>query len=174
MVLDIGANDGSFSLTASPYASSVVSIDRDDRVVDMFYLSQRGKASNILPLVLDITDPSPGRGWLNRECAPFLQRVNPDIVLCLALLHHLVISNSIPIDSVVDMLASFKAQVILEVPAMSDPMVQILLAKKAHQSDFVERYGTDDLYRAIESQFVIRQRVEIGTRTLLHLEVRGS
>jgi hypothetical protein len=72
------------------------------------------------------------------------------------------------------MLASFKAQVILEVPAMSDPMVQILLAKKAHQSDFVERYGTDDLYRAIESQFVIRQRVEIGTRTLLHLEVRGS
>ena len=174
MVLDIGANDGSFSLTVSPYASSVVSIDRDDRVVNLFYSSQREKANNILPLVVDIADPSPGRGWLNRECAPFLQRVNPDVVLCLALLHHLVISNSIPIDSVVDMLASFEAEVILEVPAMSDPMVQTLLAKKAHQSDFLERYRTDDLYRAIESQFVIRQKVEIGTRTLLHLEVRGS
>ena len=174
MVLDIGANDGSFSLTVSPYASSVVSIDRDDRVVNLFYSSQREKANNILPLVVDIADPSPGRGWLNRECAPFLQRVNPDVVLCLALLHHLVISNSIPIDSIVDMLASFSAEVILEVPAMSDPMVQTLLAKKAHQSDFLERYRTDDLYRSIESQFVIRQKVEIGTRTLLHLEVRDS
>jgi len=174
VVLDIGANDGSFSLTASPYAVYVVSIDRDDRVVNQFYISQRGKFSNILPLVVDIVDPSPGRGWLNRECAPFLQRVNPDIVLCLALLHHLVISNSIPIDSIVDMLASFGAEVILEVPAMSDPMVQILLAKKAHRLDFVQRYRTDELYRAIESRFVIRQRVEIGTRTLLHLEVLGS
>ena len=146
----------------------------EDGYVNQFYLSQRENVSNILPLVVDIADPSPGRGWLNRECAPFLQRVNPDVVLCLALLHHLVISNSIPIDSIVDMLASFSAEVILEVPAMSDPMVQTLLAKKAHQSDFLERYRTDDLYRAIESQFVIRQKVEIGTRTLLHLEVRGS
>ena len=174
VVLDMGANDGSFSLTASPYATSVVSIDQDDRVVNQFYVSQREKFSNILPLVVDIVDPSPGRGWLNRECAPFLQRINPDIVLCLALIHHLVISNSIPIDSIVDMLASFSAEIILEVPAMSDPMVQILLAKKAHRPDFVQRYQTDELYRAIESRFVIRQRVEIGTRTLLHLEVCGS
>ena len=174
MVLDIGANDGSFSLTASPYASSVVSIDRDDQVVNRFYASNRQKAANILPLVVDITDPSPGRGWLNRECAPFLQRINPDIVFCLALLHHLVISNSIPVDSVVDMLASFTAEVILEVPTMSDPMVQILLSRKSHVSDFVDRYRIDDVYRAIESQFVILQRVEIGTRTLLHLAIRSS
>jgi len=173
IVLDIGANDGSFSLDASPYASSVVSIDRDDQVVNLFYASQREKVTNILPLVVDITDPSPGRGWLNRECAPFLQRINPDVVLCLALLHHLVISNSIPVDLVVEMLASFAAEVVLEVPAMSDPMVQMLLSKKSHQLDFVERYRSDEVYRTIESRFVIRQRVEIGTRTLLHLEPLG-
>ena len=172
-ILDIGTNDGVFAKAAAPYADLVVAIDNDDAVVDSLYLSLRESGRNILPLVIDITDPAGGRGWANVERPPFLQRVSPDLVLCLAVVHHLVISASIPPEMVVSFLRSLDAEVILEIPSIDDPMVNLLLEQKANAVDYRHRYDASRLSRALDLEFMTRRRVEIGTRSLLHLIPRS-
>ncbi len=169
LVLDIGANDGAFSEAVAPFADYVVAVDSDDAVIDNLYASLKGSNKNILPLVVDITDPASGRGWANTERQPFFQRVRPDLVLFLAVIHHLVISSSIPPELIAGFLRSLDADVVMEIPAISDPMVSLLLEQKAHPDDYRERYDGARINRALESQFEIRRRQEIDSRLMLHL-----
>ena len=102
-VLDLGANDGHFSRVAlQAGAASVVAVDSDDLVVDRLYRDLRREGERrVLPLVLDLSDPSPGLGWRSRERLPFVERVRPDLVLCLAVVHHLALTNNVPLDEIV-------------------------------------------------------------------------
>jgi SAM-dependent methyltransferase len=172
LVLDVGANDGAFSEAVAPFADYVVAIDSDDAVIDSLYSSLKDSGKNILPLVVDITDPASGRGWANKERQPFLQRVQPDLVLFLAVIHHLVISSSIPPELVAELLRSLNADVVIEIPSLSDPMVSLLLEQKAHADDYRDRYDGARITRALENRFEIRRREEIGTRSILHLVPR--
>lgn len=172
LVLDIGANDGAFSEAVAPFADYVVAVDSDDAVIDNFYSSLKGSGKNILPLVVDITDPAGGRGWGNTERQPFFQRVQPDLVLCLAVIHHLVISESIPPELVAELLRSLDADVVLEIPSLDDPMVGLLLEQKMNLKDYRDRYDGARITRALENRFEIRRRVQIGTRSILHLVPR--
>jgi SAM-dependent methyltransferase len=172
LVLDIGANDGAFSEAVAPFADYVVAVDSDDAVIDNLYSSLKGSGKNILPLVVDITDPAGGRGWGNTERQPFFQRVKPDLVLCLAVIHHLVISESIPPELVAELLRSLDADVVLEIPSLDDPMVGLLLEQKMNLKDYRDRYDGARITRALENRFEIRRRVQIGTRSILHLVPR--
>ena len=172
LVLDIGANDGAFSEAVAPFADYVVAVDSDDAVIDNLYSSLKESGKNILPLVVDITDPAGGRGWGNTERQPFFQRVQPDLVLCLALIHHLVISESIPPELVAELLRSLDADVVLEIPSLDDPMVALLLEQKMNLNDYRDRYDGARITRALENRFEIRRRVQIGTRSILHLVPR--
>ena len=169
LVLDVGANDGTFSEAVAPFADYVVAVDSDDAVIDNLYSSLKDSGKNILPLVLDIADPSSGRGWANTERQPFFRRVQPDLVLFLAVIHHLVISASIPAELVVEFLRSLGADVILEIPSLNDPMVSLLLEQKANAEDYRDRYDDAMITRSLENRFEIRRREEIGTRSILHL-----
>ena len=169
LVLDIGANDGAFSEAVAPFADHVVAVDSDDAVIDNLYSSLKGSGKNILPLVVDITDPTAGRGWGNTERQPFFQRVQPDLGLCLAVIHHLVSSESIPPELVAELLRSIDADVVLEIPSLDDPMVGLLLEQKMNLKDYRDRYDGARITRALENRFEIRRRVQIGTRSLLHL-----
>ena len=172
LVLDIGANDGAFSEAVAPFVDQVVAVDSDDAVVDNLYLSLRDSDKNILPLVVDITDPAGGRGWGNAERLPFFERIKPDLVLCLAVIHHLVISASIPPELVADFLRSLDAGVVLEIPSLDDPMVGLLLGQKTNPDDYRERYDGARISRAFENRFEVRRREEIGARSILHLTPR--
>ena len=172
LVLDIGANDGAFSEAVAPFADQVVAVDSDDTVIDNLYSSLKGSGNKILPLVVDISDPAGGRGWATTERLPFLQRVQPDLVLCLAVIHHLVVSASIPPELVVGFLRSMAADVILEIPSIDDPMVTLLLDQKTNVGDYLERYDGNRISQALDREFVTVRREEIGTRTLLHLTPR--
>ncbi len=172
LVLDIGANDGTFSKVVAPFADYVIAIDSDDAVIDSLYCSLKGSGKNILPLVVDIADPSGGRGWANKERQSFFQRVRPDLVLCLAVIHHLVISASIPPELVVGFLHSLQADLILEIPAMNDPMVALLLEQKTDADDYRDRYDGARITELLEDHFEVRQREEIDTRSILHLTPR--
>jgi hypothetical protein len=121
---------------------------------------------------VDITDPAGGRGWGNAERLPFFERIKPDLVLCLAVIHHLVISASIPPELVADFLRSLDAGVVLEIPSLDDPMVGLLLKQKTNADDYRERYDGARISRAFENRFEVRRREEIGTRSILHLTPR--
>ena len=109
MVLDLGANDGRFSRVAvDAGASLAVAVDGDHLVVDHLYRALRAEGERrILPLVLDLADPSPALGWRSRERPSFVERVRPDLVLCLAVIHHLALSNTVPFDEIVAFLHDF-------------------------------------------------------------------
>ena len=80
--------------------------------------------------MLDLADPSPALGWRTLERPSFVERVRPDLVLCLAVIHHLALSNTVPFDEIVAFLHDFGAPLVVEMPHRDDPMAARLLARK--------------------------------------------
>ena len=174
LVLDLGANDGLFSLLAAEHgATRVVAADFDHLVVDRLYrhLRETGE-TRILPIVLDLVNPSPGAGWRSRERRSFVDRVRPDLVLCLAVVHHLALTNTIPLDEIVDFLAEFGANLVVEFPHPDDPMVSRLMGHK--RPGLFDHYTRDNWERSLDRKFSVSQREVLGTRTLYRCSLRSS
>ncbi len=131
-VLDLGCNTGEFSLLASSHAQQVIALDADPDSVNKLYLHCRGHGiSRILPLVSDLTNPSPGLGWNHAERASLLDRCKAECILALALIHHLCLTKNIPFAHIFNLFARLKARhVIIEFVPKSDPMVKELLANR--------------------------------------------
>lgn len=170
LVLDLGANDGEYSLLAAEHADHVVAVDGDEAVVDRLYRRLRAEGrDDVLPLVMDLTDPSGGLGWRNRERAPFVDRVAPDLTLALALVHHLAVGANIPLPQVVAWLTGFAARggrLVVEFVHPDDPMVQRLLADKP--PGLFDDYRRD-AFEALLAERCTVERTETlpsGTRTL--------
>ncbi len=170
-VWDVGANDGYFSRLAAETAGYVLALDADDVILDELYrsLSATG-ADNVLPMVQDLADPSPGIGWRGLERPPLVDRSSPDLVLCLAVIHHLVIGRNIPMRAFVDWLADLGARVILEFVSPDDPMVGDLTLNKKPR-EIHRDYNETDLRRYLDGRFVIEREDELpgGTRRLFAL-----
>jgi len=173
IIWDVGCNDGRFSELVADDCDRVVAFDGDHLVVDLLYrrLAQAGER-RILPLVVDLTDPSPGLGWANRERAPFLERNRPDLVLALAVIHHVVISGNVPVPAALDLFAGLGGELVLEIPTERDPMVRRLLRGK--RAGVHDDYRLDVIEPAIEARFAVRRRVDLpsGTRVLFELAPR--
>jgi hypothetical protein len=173
-VWDLGCNDGRFSRIAAGHADHVVAVDGDEGIVEVLYRRLRDEGRrDILPLAVDLTDPSPDRGWQGRERRTLEARGLPDLVLCLALIHHVVITANVPIASFVDWLRSLDAALVLELPLPHDPMVQKLLAGK--RDGLHADYGRETLERALRERFEIERTEELaaGTRVLYFARPRG-
>ncbi len=135
LVWDLGCNTGSFSKLCSKYSDYVIAVDSDEPSVDSLYneLSKSGEYSNILPLVSDLANMSPGNGWNGKERRRLEERGKPDIILCLALIHHVRLSSNIPLELFFDWLASLEAEVVIEFVDRNDEMVEKLLMNKKEQ-----------------------------------------
>ncbi|MBI4296308.1 MAG: SAM-dependent methyltransferase [Chloroflexi bacterium] len=130
-VWDIGANTGEFSRLASTRGIPTVSMDVDPAAVERDYLEcVRRRETNILPLVVDLTNPSPGIGWGNEERMSLVERGPVDAAMALALVHHLVISNNTPFGRVALFFSRICDWLIIEFVPKSDPQVQKLLATR--------------------------------------------
>lgn len=173
-VLDLGANDGHFSRIAlEAGAGSVTAVDSDHLVVDRLYRQLREQGERrILPLVVNLADPSPALGWRSRERPSFVERMRPDLVLCLAVVHHLALTNNVPLDEIVALLADFDAPVVVEFPHRDDVMATRLLARK--RTGLFDAYDVANWERAVEQRFVIdeRQSLPTGTRTIYRCRPR--
>jgi hypothetical protein len=174
LVLDLGANDGRFTRVAlDAGAKAAIAADVDDLVVDQLYRAAREQRDErILPLVLDLTNPSPALGWRLRERLSFTERVRPDLVLCLAVVHHLALTGTVPLDEVVAMLADFAAPVVVEFPHRDDPMAARLLARK--RTGLFDAYDLPPWEAALDRRFGVVRRTELpsGTRTLYYCRPR--
>jgi hypothetical protein len=154
---DLGTNDGRFARVLD--ADAVVAVDGDERVVGELYAALRSEGSRtILPLVVDLADASPDRGWRGLE--------RRSLVLCLALVHHLAIGRNVPFAELVGWLRSLEARLVIEFADRDDPMVQRLLAAKRAETH--ESYDRDGFERALCRDFELERREQLasGTRTL--------
>lgn len=127
-VWDMGANNGSFSMLASEMGVPAVAFDIDPAAVELNYREsvKRGDVF-MLPLLLDLTNPSPALGWANSERSSILERGPADCVMALALIHHLAIGNNLPFGHIAEFMARCGRHLIIEFVPKSDSQVQRLL-----------------------------------------------
>jgi SAM-dependent methyltransferase len=168
-VWDIGCNTGTFSRICSEFCKQVISVDGDHDAVEKLYLSEKTKQdSNILPLVMNLANISPAQGWAGRERLAFDQRKKPDLVLCLALVHHMRISSNIPNALFLEWLRSLDADVVIEFVNREDEMVVKLLTNKKEQ---YEDYNLDRFIAETQTFFHIKDRAPLkgGKREIFFL-----
>lgn len=165
-VWDLGANTGIFSRIASKKGIPTVSFDFDPLATENNYLQcLRDKETCLLPLVIDLTNPSPGIGWKNEERISLLERGPADTVFAFALIHHLAISNNIPLDELADFFNRICKTLIIEFIPKSDSQVKKLLSAR---EDIFPNYTQSDFEREFNKYFSIRDSVKIrdSERTL--------
>jgi ribosomal protein L11 methylase PrmA len=173
-VLDIGANTGEFSARAAAAGASVVAIDTDEAAVNnMLHAAERNKHS-ILPLVGDFANPSPAVGWSNRERASFLSRAERrfDVVMLLAVVHHLRVTCGVPLAQIVRLVADLtRHAIIIEHVPVEDPMFKRLSR------------GRDELYadcqrsefeRALRAKFDLEKSQELPNGRTLYLATKRA
>ena len=174
IIVDLGCNDGEFSEAVLPHADYVVAVDSDPLVVDLLYrrLSEKGE-ERILPLTMNLADPSPGLGWRSIERKPFLGRQPVDLVLALALVHHLSISNNVPLTDVIAMFADLGGDLVVEFPTPEDPKVQKLLRNK--RAGLHDGYTRKNFEEALALEFDVADTLQLdgGTRWLYFATARG-
>jgi hypothetical protein len=170
-VWDLGANTGRFSRIAAAGGAFTVSIDADPGVVEASYREAARDGSGVLPLVMDLTDPSPRHGWAHRERMSLADRGPADLVMVLALVHHLAIGNNVPLPSLVTWLAELGRWALVEFVPKSDPQVREMLALR---EDVFPGYTEDGFRAAAEErlELIRREPIEASGRSLYLLRRR--
>jgi hypothetical protein len=159
LVWDLGANNGVFSRVAGEGGAYVVSSDIDPAAVEQNYRQMKSeKTENLLPLLLDLTNPSPSIGWANEERDSFGARGPADMVLALALIHHLAISNNVPLPQVADFFANLGKWLVIEFVPKPDSQVQKLLVSR---EDIFPTYTREGFEAAFRQRFKICESVNV-------------
>jgi hypothetical protein len=169
LVWDIGANNGRYSRIAAEGAQTVLAVDADQGPVELLYRDLRDEGNaQILPLTMNLADPSPGLGWRGLERKSMAERGKPDLVLALALVHHMAISANVPVREFIDWLASLGCALVIEFPTREDPMVKKLLAPK--RDGLHSDYELEFFERSLREAFEVErsERLESGTRVLYY------
>ncbi|MCH8876645.1 MAG: SAM-dependent methyltransferase [Chloroflexi bacterium] len=159
-VWDLGANVGSFSRLASERGIQTVAFDLDPGAVELNYLRVRDEGeTHLLPLVMDLTNPSPALGWDHRERASLEQRGPTRAIFALALEHHLAISNNVPLEKLARFLARLGDSLLIEFIPKEDPQVQRLLVNR---EDIFTEYHREGFEAAFGSHFDILRSDPVG------------
>lgn len=160
VVWDLGANVGVYSRLAAQIGSRVVAWDVDPAAVERHWRAvSRDRIANVLPLVLDLTNPSPGIGWALAERASLTDRADADVVMALALVHHLAIARNVPLPLVAAFLARLGTELILEFVPKDDPMVRRLLATRR---DVFHDYSVEGLRSAFALHYEVIEEVPVA------------
>ena len=168
LVHDLGANNGHFSRIACKLGYQTIAWDIDPVAVEKNYeVLKQEKRTDLLPLLLDLTNPSGAIGWSSAERDSFMQRAQNDIVLALALVHHLAISNNVPLLMIADFMAGLAQHLLIEFIPKSDSQVRRLLANR---TDIFSDYTEEGFESAFSSVFEIAKRETIqGSERSLYL-----
>lgn len=171
-VLDIGANTGTYSLLAANEGAEVVALDNDSAALEVLWRSAMAQNKPVTPLVANIARPTPAAGWRNREHLSLLDRLTGkfDFVFLLAVIHHLILREQLPLAHIASLCASLTRRwLLLEWVPPSDPMFQEWLRGR---DDLYGHLDEDDLKRAFSPFFTVIDRVQLGNGRVLFLFVR--
>jgi len=158
-VWDMGANNGLFSRLASNNKILTIAFDIDPACVELNYreILQR-KEQYLLPILMDLTNPSPGIGWQNEERDSLIGRGPADTVLVLALIHHLAVSNNVPLDRIAEFFSKICSSLIIEFVPKGDSQVQKLLMNR---KDIFDEYDEEHFEIFFKQYFTIIQKEPI-------------
>jgi ribosomal protein L11 methylase PrmA len=165
-VWDLGANDGTFSRIASGRGAFTVSFDLDQVAVEKNYRSVRESGERrLLPLLIDLSNPSPALGWAHTERLSLAERGPADVALALGLVHHLAIGNNLPLVAVAAFFRRIANALIVEFVPKSDSQTRRLLRNR---EDVFPAYDQQGFETAFRSHFRIESAVRIrdSERTL--------
>lgn len=166
VVWDLGANTGEYSRIAAGEADLVVSLDYDPATIENSYRNlSTSRSANIVPLVCDLTNPTPALGWSNRERMSLVERGPADMGMALALVHHLAIGANVPFSLQAEFFGALCRTMVVEFVPKSDPMVHKLLAfrediftdydKPAFEVSFTKRFVIEEEYQLPESERIL-------------------
>lgn len=170
-VWDLGANTGKFSRLASRRGIQTVAMDYDPAAVERMYLDTRSANEPIMPLLMDLTNPSPALGWAHEERRSLSERGPVDCVLALALIHHLAIGNNLPFRAVAKYMAELGQALVVEFVPKEDSQVKRLLTGRP---DVFSDYQQSKFEQAFAEYFTLDEQQGIpGTaRTLYRMTKR--
>jgi hypothetical protein len=172
MVWDLGANTGQFSRIATSQGALAIAFDGDMGAVEVNYRQVSAESVALLPLVVDLTNPTPSLGWHSSERDSLIARGPADCVLALALIHHLAISNNLPFDLVACFLADVSRNLIIEYVPKDDSQVQRLLSSRI---DIFESYTIEVFEKAFEKYFsIVDKRALSGSDRTLYLMTNNT
>jgi hypothetical protein len=166
--LDLGANDGYFSKILAERQAPVIAVDSDWQCINNLYqYTRQHSGMNILPLCVDIADPTPATGFHNAERSSFTDRMTADLVVVLALLHHLVLGRNIPLSRIAAYLSELtETWLILEFIPLTDPKARDLIRNR---KNIYASYGTAELEQQFSRYFTIDRQSPIpGTERNLY------
>ncbi len=167
-VWDLGANDGRYSRLAAVANAFTVAADIDPSAVEINYRNaRRAKETSVHPLLMDLTNPSPAQGFAHTERMSLAQRGPADVVMALALIHHLAISNNVPLDRLSKQFAQLGRHLIIEWVPKEDSQVQRLLATR---EDVFPGYVQDEFEAAFAEDFETLAREDVReTKRVMYL-----
>ncbi|MBI2784960.1 MAG: SAM-dependent methyltransferase, partial [Legionella longbeachae] len=174
VVWDLGANTGHFSRLASEMgATTTLAFDIDPGAVEINYrmIKKHGHQS-LLPLLLELTNPTPNLGWSNKERDSLMDRGPADCIMALALIHHLAISNNIPLNRIASFFAQIGDHLIIEFVPKSDSQVKRLLQSR---KDIFENYTRKNFENVFSTYFSISCINEVaGSERILYLMTKNN
>jgi ribosomal protein L11 methylase PrmA len=174
IVWDLGANTGVFSRIASRHGIPTMAFDADYAAVERNYRDVvKNKEDNLLPLVMDLTNPSADIGWHHRERQSLVERGPADVTLALALVHHLAITNNVPLPDLAGFFADITNWLIIEFIPKEDSQVQRLLATRR---DIFTDYHRNAFEAAFLRCFDIHECVDLrdSQRCIYLMQRRGK
>tara|TARA_R110002110_G_scaffold415719_1_gene654194 strand:+ start:28539 stop:29927 length:1389 start_codon:yes stop_codon:yes gene_type:complete len=173
MVWDLGANTGVFSQVAAKYAQNVIAWDIDFNCIEQLAKSiKKNNIHNILPLHLDLSNPSPSIGWGNEERLSFPERGPADCTMALGLIHHLAISNNVPLNELAHFFKKISKELIIEFIPKEDSQVEKLLSSR---EDIFDLYDIENFEQCFDQYFslISKQSIEGSSRTLYYYTRKG-
>lgn len=159
--VDLGANDGLFSEMLAANGIFTVAADFDPVAVNNLYKDiKKKKLPGLQPLLIDLANPSPNVGFANKERASFSERINVDIALALALIHHLAIGKNIPFELIAEYFSGLTKLLIIEFVPKEDPMIiEMLKGKK----DIYIKYTKADFETSFLKHFSFLKTSAVGS-----------
>ena len=167
---DLGSNTGVFSKIASEKNIRVICFDSDPVIVNKVYVDCKSRnEKNILPLVMDLVNPSSASGWAESEHKSLTERASAEIVMALALVHHLAITNNIPLRSIAEYFANLSGKLLIEFIPKDDANTQILLRSR---EDIFSDYNQLNFENEFNKFFTIiaKEKINSSERVLYLME----
>ena len=159
VVWDVGSNTGAFAELAAARGAYVVAFDTDHACVAKLFADckERGE-TRVLPLVMDLSNPTERLGWNHTERYSLADRGPADLVLALGLIHHLYFGNQVTFAAAAAFFRQIARTLAIEFVPAADAQVAPMAARVPARA---AAYGVEEFERAFAAEFSIDETIQL-------------